>query len=362
MIHKQINPLKPAIDSMTVVTPINFLDIDEQYFSNILKVDSRTGDILSTSNKNIEYNKDGIKIRAMVVSLFGIEHLSITYTSKMLTYNYFDGINSTNFSKCFNFAKLHLYFTCDYLTYLRESKVFDMDLKFDFLMSDEIYSDFLASHKHISGIKLFRSSGARYLDTSYYSGLQFINRKDEQLSKPFLKFYAKSLELYERSNEFYTLFLSNNPYFSNYLRRCETTIKNSLHFNKLLISNKLFDVLQIPSNQIIETIYQAYFLHYTPIFSKNINTDISDKFPLSLADWLYFSAVLEIMRTSKQSLKLILNTHLNTHPALSSASKSRKLKTIKDKFKVFLQIQKNSDLNNFKMTPKDVFFDSPSRG
>lgn len=344
-----IAKINTSIDSMTVVTPLNFVKISEFYHDKMLTISSFTSEILDSTSKPIISEIDGIKIRGSIVMLFGVEHLAITYSSKMLKHLYLNGLNK-HFLLAFQYAKRYLHFDCDYSTYLINSKVYDCDFKFDFYQNDKHFSEFLYEHKNFANCKLFSYKGKNYLHSKNFIGLQFVNRKDASIGKPFVKLYSKEFEFDERSIEFKTKYL---PLVSlSDLRRCEVTIKNAKHFSKFDLTSKLIDVLSITENKMINIILQSYLSHVgTPVKNKPV---FSSKNPITLSDWIFFCALNDLINEG-HSLSSLLNEYFNSFPNISPASKTRKIKLLKQRFEVFLNIQSKFDLSRYRMTPKDVF-------
>lgn len=353
MNYKTEHRINHSVDSMTVICPVILFSLDAEFYDSITTVVDSTGEILNSTNKPVVSEIYGIKIRAFIVNLFGTEYLSITFSSKLLKSNYLQGLSLDNFENAFNLCKELLKFEINFSVFLTNSKCYDIDVKYDFFVNDDVFSSFLQGHKNFANCRLFRSNGDNYIRTSYYSGMQFVNRKDASIGKPFVKYYSKFYEAQDRSEEFFRTF---NISISRYLRRFEATIKNSKHLERYGLDNKLTTILALNSLKINAILDDMYLCHVGTSADKIlIEKEVKD-LKITLSDWVLFSSLSSAMVLEKSSLSVLLSDYFDSFPNINPQSKSRKIRILKKKFDVFLQVQRKYDLNNFRMTANDAFY------
>lgn len=339
-----------AIDSLNVLTPADLFLVNP-FVDFAVTISEESGEIIDRKARSFMYDEQGIKIRAGQVSLFGKDYVSIGFNSKMLQRQYFEGLHVGNFRKAFDFAKNAFSFDIDYYIFIQNSICYDVDFKFDFISGSVDFSDFCVSHKGLPTVRLFRGSASNPFDKGVYTGVQFVNRADANLSKPFVKIYSKAIELDNRSTLFRGNFL---PYVDGNLRRFECTIRNRAHFAKFGIVNNLESLLLLNPSFILSICQSAYLAHVGDKIARN--TTNSEAHAFSLNDWCLCYLLGVALSKDGASMETILNEVLDSFPSITPPSKSRKKKAITKQFKHFLELQRLFDLENFRVTPKDAFF------
>lgn len=355
--------INTAIDSLTVLTPlIEFTEINARIFDEVAEVNLETSEILSSSTKPILMDEKGIKLRAMIVNLFGKRFLSVTYTSKILMHNYFDGINMSNFRQCFDFVSIAFGFQIDYNNYLASSLVNDIDFKTDFYCSDKQFHSICDFYSTFPSAKTYYTSKADFLDNRMITGLQFVNRKDASVRSPFVKFYSKQYELEERSSDFKEAFLKKDFLVNTTnLRRLETTIKNRSHFksfsnfvqraeNQQQQVNSLRFVLAFDITDIMYII-EHNLSRYTAVRPHEVELREFKHASWSPTDHLILETFMLLMNENNMSLTTCLSL-LDTYPSLNDTTKHRIKKRLKDAFKEFLAYK---GIRELKVTAKDAF-------
>jgi len=358
--------LSPAIDSLTVLTPLDCFDnLSPSLFDVIHEIDSSTGEILKSKNKPVPYDTDGIKFRMYIVNLFGIKYLNVVYTSKMLKEHYFDGITSASFRSIFDYWT-PIFFSIHYDKYLLNSIATDVDFKIDFHMSDDDFSTYLAKYRTVSGSRLFKSKQQDVFKGTKYIGCQLVNRDNASISSPFVKFYSKSEELEARSPVFQTAFLQHQRSYIRHLRRFECTIINQKHFEAVrclkpfkldsVKINSLSNVLAMSAfaPDICEELLDKHITNYTP----PIGIKAKAKDGITPSNYLIYKLMHALMKESSYTLEHCLSL-LDDKLELSETSRSR----LKSKMRlIYSQQVSKTDLNALRILPKDAFYLNLQRG
>lgn len=339
-----------AIDSLSVLTPVNKVKLPENFVHNLITINENTGEIVDNKTRPVIDELNGIKIRCEIRNLFGEEYLTTVLTSKMLFQNYFHGIKQNNFFSVFDYYRTRIGLGISFSDFMEHSKTFDIDVKTDFNVNDLDYDRFLVTHKNLPTARFFRSRAKKYLDRALNNGMQLVNRKDASIGKPFVKFYSKYDELLERSNEFA---MHYNVSCSFDLRRLEVTLKNSEHIKSHGYSNKLTEIINLSTFDLRLILYKSYYKHFPNSF---VYTPAKLNTHLSLQDWTVCVALFTLMMDSKNNdLNSLLNEFVSSYPSITDQSKSRKIRQLKEKMKVFIEIQKLFDMERFKETGRTAF-------
>ena len=115
-----------AIDSLSVLTPIELFDLPQEFFDVYYTINKNTGEIIDSKFKPEPIVINGIKLRLEIQNLFGTEYLKTVLSSKMLGKEYFNGICLDNFFTVFKFFKKALNLEIPYNVYLKNSIVFSL--------------------------------------------------------------------------------------------------------------------------------------------------------------------------------------------------------------------------------------------
>lgn len=248
----KIHPI--SIDSMTVLTPVDsFNIIPISIYGKILEIDEYTGEILNTKRTSIRVERDGVKYKAHLVSLFGKHYIATIFNRKQFTkcgLSYFSVMDYVSFGILFPHVFNVLAFDVKPSEFLSSSLIYDVDFCLDFYFNDLPFSRFCLDifQKGIS--KKFYSKPKHHLEEKRVVGIQFMTRGTSTLSAPFFKLYSKYDELVERSHEF----KSDIPVMPTH-RRCEVTIRNASHFSQLKIPNNL-EILNLSNHEKYRVFYE----------------------------------------------------------------------------------------------------------
>lgn len=340
-----------AIDSMSIMTPLELFDLPDTFLDEIATVNVSTGEQLESKIIPPNFEINGIKVKAEIKNFFGNENLVIMFTSKHLEKNYFQGLKSSTFLDAFLYIKKALRIEIAYTKYITNSTCYDIDFKADFEIKDSTFHMFLAEHKNMPVVKFFKSKTKKYLEKPCFNGMQFINRRDASISQPFIKFYTKSDELESRSTDFKYHY---NIHCPTDLRRFEVTVRNGKHINHLGISNNLNDLLSMSKGMIADVMIKLYLNHFPKTFISSLRSDRPTV--MSLQDWITCSLMFELMQVDRNAdLDIILKEFVSSFPGISDQSKSRKIRALKDKLLLFIENQKKYDLTRFIQTPDKAF-------
>jgi hypothetical protein len=271
-----------------------------------------TGEI--TNYRPIQANslhpeRDGYKIHFQIQKMPDCEYLVVLINSKLLEYQYLNGITMNNIELVYNNLMKCNVFYCTFEQFLTWGKVTDIDIKKDIELTKE---DFLKGIKELQTASIPRtkvSEGVRSFNTRNNMGIQWNDRTTASSSKPFVKIYYKEIE----SSLSDTKQLSKNeaPFFDTYVNyeelvnrvRIEVTIKNlksaRIHgINDLTLLN----ILKLTPEQLNE------------IIIKNLNLNLHKRMPkaikartdISPADMLAYIHLSNMIKNQSYSFELAL--------------------------------------------------------
>lgn len=357
-----------GIDSMTVLTPIDSFDyVPDDFYDQIIQLNESTGEVLSSSVKPIYAETRGVKTRAFILSLFGVDNLAITVNAKMLSltdcndniYSMFPAINIGNIRYLHSLLQNTFKLQIEFERWLNESTVNDCDFKADFRANDHNFEDFLKSFSRCPSIKYYYSKNKKrdVREKKRINGAQFVNRNDASIRNPFVKFYSKYDELVERSPEYLDAFLPNWNDFT--YRRAEVTVRNSKHWKSLddkYIINfsraTLYDVIKLSPFECLEIIKHLISRHSNDLIQEIIQTAKPIK-KITPSMFLLSStvhALLEQGYTFNNILAFMdgFPTDSDTKTVAKSRMKSRLVDAL-----AFLD--KKRKIDNLRVTAKDAF-------
>jgi len=228
-----------SIDSFNIYIPIKkiqFTERGKQELSELIGlVNLQTGEILNTSkNRKIFVEKNGIKVYALYVNLFGDKYISIGVSSKLLKNNYLAGITWQTFmqlySELIDFVKPFFFFEKE--TFLK-SIISDVDFKLDLYESETNILNFgTLLKKTVNDTRFFYTVNIHKV--RHLTGLQVGSRAVKSEKYLFFKVYNKKSELESRSEEFYKKYVTT---IDKDLWRFEFTLSNTKHFTRYLNNN-----------------------------------------------------------------------------------------------------------------------------
>jgi hypothetical protein len=262
-----------GVDSFKVFIPIvevKFLGkFNQEYLQT--KVFLETGELEEILNRDTKtYSEQkGIKVKLEVVFIKfgnvnqkenkGEPYLAFQPSAKFLKENYFDGINAQNLPTIYNYLMSLKIVWFSYESFLN-ARFKDVDFCINFestvdefkLMTKNVEFNVLEELKHF--VKPFNK----------YLGLQFNERKFATPTRPFVKFYHKSIELFNNSNEFYCEYLNTN--YSEVLEkgigRYEITVKDAAFKKHYKIESMTVEELFNVPYESIEKMFKRFLPNY----------------------------------------------------------------------------------------------------
>lgn len=213
---------KVKLDSLRIRIPINkvvdYSTSSEPYRKQGIETgvvytnfDTVDGTFKDMSNK---WEQNGIKLSWKKCNVLGKkdlitgrqwrdEYYEIAIHSKMLGFDYFQGITSENLRKIYDF--IHnipqgLRFEWDDFIY---ASICDVDLCYDVECSRSVLDGFVDRVYALVSERNQRKVDCRKYSSTKKCGLQFMERDKQTSLTPYCKYYDKNLELNERSTQFY---------------------------------------------------------------------------------------------------------------------------------------------------------------
>ena len=259
------------IDSLKVRIPLSKVHIlNDELGATLVPVNQQTGDVYDDQT----YKKNSYKVYYKGVSIyFGlekqidfkgdvIEYLVILFSSKLLNERYFEGITQTNIGLLYDRLISFGVVSFDYDIFL-SSECTDVDFK-----RDDIQNEFRDAVRYMeTNARSYKQKdkGCNPFKSKDKLGIEFGSRSKANERYPFLKMYAKSVELINNSLDFWSEFLSDQGLDIADLVRTEITIKNKKHFMRLGIRDtRLEALLKLNQEQKKEFFVDAFKIHLEP--------------------------------------------------------------------------------------------------
>ena len=253
-------------DTLKLRFPLSTVHVkDEILFSKELTVNNLTGEIkhekISTLHKDKTYyriepiNLDGKSPTDCVVIALG---------AKLLKKRYLEGITIDNKDLIYDAIQSHGFIGFSMDTFMDKSTCTDIDYKKDIYYKGDI-------KKLINGLyamsrpKKKQGEGCLPFRKKDNLGIQWSKRETTSTrSNPFLKMYAKGIELMRQHPKFHTEYLSE--YDLKGLLRLEATLKNKKHFKHLFKheNQTLSAVLGMPQEDKQSVFNHAIKCHLIP--------------------------------------------------------------------------------------------------
>jgi hypothetical protein len=166
-------------------------------------------------------------------------HVVILTNSKALKEDYFKGISKNTFKKLYDYIISLGVVKFSYQAF-KEAQCTDIDIKSDISCTDSVMRSTFKVFKSNSKLHAEMNRGVKSKWTKTNKMIQYNQRKNTDFMKaPFLKIYAKSLELEFNSGEFVLNHLTEVPQDT---WRIEFTIKNKKHLNNLNLPNTFHEL------------------------------------------------------------------------------------------------------------------------
>lgn len=317
-----------------------------------ITVNTSTGEVdpLAFKKDSLRFNDNGIK------TSYGIENqvtkdkttckfLVILVNSKTLKEKYFEGITLSNIEEVYKYLMSQKVVSFTYKDFL-SSELTDVDFMKDSIVTESF--DLL-----VNGLYEFTRERSKTITKKYLKkdnkGIQWSDRKSSEISLPFFKVYYKSMELVNKSGEFFNEYF--NPLDESNRIRIEFTVKNKSHFRSYGVKKTtLKNILSLSSNlksEMFEKIVNKHIEIYEvkPVKVKT-SLHASDKITLGLIGFsmqtklVSFDSLLDLITSDienrsqksskKKELKLLWTEHLK--PYMIAEEKEGKTKDFLRKF------------------------------
>lgn len=219
-----------AIDSYSLYIPLSAILNDlNAFFPEITILED--GVIIEEKTGNLEIERHGIKVNlTLYKNPYRGTFIQTVITAKMLGKRYFEGLNLSNFQETMSVLQDLTGLILDVNEVLEKGFINDIDICYNMQYTRSEWQERLLYFNDLAGVKRFRKD-FNEIERRVLIGLQFVNRRDASISKPFIKFYDKEDELRNNSDVFRKNYLSEFQY--NNMKRIEVTIKNSTHIEAL---------------------------------------------------------------------------------------------------------------------------------
>ena len=249
-----------SIDSLRIRIPLAQCKIIDSELNSIQHtISSNTGEIIESKLNTVAHRSEtGITTKISIskepIDKLRFElHIVILVNSKCLQKEYFTGITKETLKQVYKYIMSLNVISFSFDSF-RQAQCTDIDIKTDISCTDtdmktafDILNSGCKEHKQID-------RGIRSSWTKDNKMIQFNRRQNTDfIRSPFLKIYAKSIQLMTDSKEFAVNYLSSFP---NDLWRIEYTIKNKKHLNALKLPNTL-EALASCSQSQYELAYQT---------------------------------------------------------------------------------------------------------
>jgi len=248
-----------SIDSLRIRIPLSQCTIIDSELNSLQHIiSSNTGEILESKLNTVRFvSNTGITTKVSItkepIDKLRFElHAVILVNSKTLQKEYFTGITKDTLRQVYQYI-MDLNVISFSFDSFKEAKCTDIDIKADISCTESAME---------SAIKVLNSGSKEYrqLDKGVKSSwakdnkmIQFNKRANTDfMTSPFLKIYAKSIELMSNSKEFVVNHLSSFP---SDLWRIEYTLKNKKHLTAFNMPNT-FEALASCSQSQYELAYQ----------------------------------------------------------------------------------------------------------
>mgnify|MGYP000905993789 CR=1 FL=1 len=248
----------PSIDSFKLSFP---LDIVEVLNNNLLdhitnfKVNSTTGELLETKpiqENSLKHQYGDYHIHFAINNHFGDKRLIILINSKLLEFNYMQGISMENVEFIYNKLMEAKIFFVSFKDFLSKGFCSDIDIKKDVVFSSvDEFTNMIKILDKSTKPQTRKDKGSNPFNTATNKGIEWNNRKTSTFKHPFLKIYHKGIEVVNGKNA---------EYFKRYLKvdevknvvRVEATIKNysAEGFKHGLKDNTLLSLLKLTTTEL----------------------------------------------------------------------------------------------------------------
>lgn len=304
-----------AFDSFAYRIPLDDIDIiDLRILQNQVEVRyvPETEEILSyrpIQANSLHPERNGYKIHFQIQKMPDCVYLVVLINSKLLEYQYLNGISMNNIELIYNNLMKCKVFYCTFEQFLTWGKVSDIDIKKDVQINKD---DLLKGIKELEKASIPRAKltdGVRAFNTRNNIGIQWNERETASASKPFVKIYHKETETTLSDSK--QVRKDETPFFDTYVNRdelinrvrIEVTIKNLKSARVHGIDDlTLLNLLQLTSEQLNEIIVKTLNLN----LHKRTPEAIKPRTEIAPSDMLVYIHLTNMIKNQSYSFEMAL--------------------------------------------------------
>ncbi len=304
-----------AFDSFAYRIPLDDIDIiDLRILQNQVEVRyvPETEEILSyrpIQANSLHPERNGYKIHFQIQKMPDCVYLVVLINSKLLEYQYLNGISMNNIELIYNNLMKCKVFYCTFEQFLTWGKVADIDIKKDVQINKD---DLLKGIKELETASIPRAKvteGVKAFNTRNNIGIQWNERETASASKPFVKIYHKETE--SSLSDSKQVRKDETPFFDTYVNReelinrvrIEVTIKNLKSARIHGIDNlTLLNLLQLTSEQLNEIIVKTLNLN----LHKRTPEAIKPRTEIAPSDMLVYIHLTNMIKNQFYSFEMAL--------------------------------------------------------
>jgi len=303
----------PSLDSFKIRFPLDSIEIiDSRLYEHQTKytIATDTGEIYSEEsiqNNSLKVPFSNYHIHFRIEQIFENSYLAILINSKLLEYQYREGIHSGNIQSIYERINGCNVIALSYNDFM-QGQVTDIDIKKDVVLSSDLFKKAIPQFNKKTIPRKNQGQGVLSFNKKNNLGIQWNDRKHSSPTAPFLKFYHKGIE---------AICSKNRSFFAQYVDvtelsdvvRIETTIKNLKHLRTLKIhSNRLQDILELSHEKLDSIIRHSV--------TSNLHERIKivkprDTSKLSPSDSVLFALISYLIETNEMSIEQAIELGLN---------------------------------------------------
>lgn len=266
-VNKYIEPYVGKIDSLRIEIPISDVEvIDKTLIEKLYLINSDAQVIKEKKGEAWVKDIDGINYKFWAKGFYNVStkvhdnFLVLLANAKMLHERYFEGLNQNNIDFLLDNLNKHKVVNISKEALLKAT-VSDVDFCFDFNATPNELKEVVDVYQKtvIVGRKDI-VNGKK--DTDKHVALYLNSRNNQYPTKPYLKFYHKTLELKSKSEEFASKYLGTVD-FDN-VARCEVNLRNYKYFERFGLAKQrtveqIFSLRKKVIQEVFIEVYKRWF-------------------------------------------------------------------------------------------------------
>ena len=320
-----------SVDSLKVRIRFNDIQVINPSFNEERYTVNSDGEVLEAFKNNAFSIEDkGVKTKYLIQKQGSrgrstINYLVILLNSKLLGKDYLEGITSKNIRKVYDKIISHGVVHFSYEDFIWANCT-DVDYKMDSVVKSyrEVFSHMDSNAKAYKE----RDRGCNKINKGGNAGIEFGKREKATPSYPFLKLYAKALELQNRSDEFKKAYGINVDADTV---RVEFTIKNKRHFKKYEIEDtRLENILSLGQDKLNSILKSIVSIH----LEKRTMTKSKVNHRLTPTNTILRSALMFYL---KQGFSVDIAIHNLTIDIEADSKRSKKRKELRELYNGYIK-------------------------